>query len=90
MSFELQSHSSKSSLKQTNDFVSDPAQRVRLTNNNSALALTLTLTLTRMHRSNQPFIKTKISDSEHALRVCLTQNKASPRQANFLSKFKPH
>ena len=70
MSLALQNHSSKSSLKQTNNFVSDPAQRVRLTTNNSALA-------TRMHCSTPPSIKTNNLDSEHALRVCLTQNKAS-------------
>ena len=70
MSRALQRHSAKSLLKQTNNFVSGPAQRVRLTTKNSALA-------TRMHRSTQPSIKTKNSDSEHALHVCLTQNIAS-------------
>ena len=61
MSLALQSHSAKSSLKQTNNFVSDFVQRVR-TNNNSALAL-------RMHSSTQPSIKTNNSDSEHAPRA---------------------
>ena len=37
-----------------------------------------------MHRSTQPSIKTNNSDSEYALRVCLTQNKAS------LAKQKPY
>ena len=70
MSLALQSHSAKSSLKQTNNFVSDPTQCVRLANNNSALAL-------RMHRSIQPSNKTNNSDSDHARRVCLTKIKAS-------------
>ena len=70
MSLTLQSHSEKSSLKQTHSFVSDAAQRVRLTNNNSALAL-------RMYRSTQLSIETNNSDSERAPRVCLTKNKAS-------------
>ena len=70
MSLALRSHSAKSSIKQTNNFVSGPAQRVRLTNNNSALAQ-------RMHRSTQPSIETNNSDNEHAPRVCLTKNKAS-------------
>ena len=70
MSLTLQSHGSKSLLKQNFNFVSDPAKRLRLTTKNSALN-------TQMYRSTLPSFKTNNSDSEHALRVCLTQNNAS-------------
>ena len=59
MSIALQFHSSKSPLKQNSNFVSDPAKRVRLTTNNSALT-------TRMYRSTLPSFKANDSDSEHA------------------------
>ena len=66
----LQSHSTKPLLKQNFNSISDSAQRVRLTNNNSALA-------TPMYYSILPPFTINNPDSEHALRVRLTPNTAS-------------
>ena len=63
----LQSHSSKSLLKHNSNFVSDPAKRVHVTNNNSALA-------TRKYRSNLLSFNINNPHSEHASRVPLIQN----------------
>ena len=66
----LQNSSSKLHLKRITNFVSDPATRVRLTINNSALA-------TRMYHSNLHSPNTINWYSEHALRVRLTLNNAT-------------
>ena len=66
----LQSHSTQPLLQQNFNSISDSAQRVCLTNNNSALA-------TRMYYSTQPPFNINNPDSEHALCVRLTPNTAS-------------
>ena len=77
MSPAPQRSSSKLPLKQKPIFISDPATRVRLTDNNSALA-------TQMYHSNLLPSNTINSDKEHAMRVRLTHNNST------LAKQKPN
>ena len=76
----LQNHSSKSLLKHNYNFVGDPARRVHLANNNSALA-------TRKYRSNLPSFNINDPHSEHASQVRLSQNNRSLAAQKFNQNF---
>ena len=78
-SLALQNHSAKPHLKQNFNFISDPAKRVRL-NKNSALA-------TRKYRSTLSSFNIDNPDSEHALRVHLTQINASLANQKLIQNF---
>ena len=76
----MQNHSLKPILNQNLNFDSDPAKRVRLTNNNSALA-------TRKYNNTLSSFKINNQHSEQASRVRLTQNIKSLTDPNYNPDF---